>query len=94
MVMELFTLMVLAGALAVRFLTSRHTESLELQKTEVDNENKSLRGKHNSAIETRKEAEDRLRLLEIEKSDLERHLKEAEDELDERIKRNEELEET
>jgi hypothetical protein len=92
MVIEFFTLIVLAGALTVKFLTTRHTESLELHKTEVDNEHKSLRGKHDSAIAGRKEVEDRLRLLEIERIDFERHINDAEEELDERIKRNEELE--
>lgn len=94
MAIEFFTLIVLVGALAVKFLTTRHTESLELHKTEVDNEHKSLRGKHDSAISGRKETEDRLRLLEIERTNLERHVNDAEEELDERIKRNEELEGT
>jgi hypothetical protein len=93
MIIELFTLIVLAGAVAVKFLTSRHTESLELEKTEVDNDHRTLRSRHNQVFEARKEAEDRLRMFERDKADLERHLKEAEEELEERIQRNEELEE-
>lgn len=94
MLMELFTLIVLAGALAVRFMTARHTESLEVQKTEVDNDHRSLRSAHNKVFEARQEAEARLKLFQRDKEDLERHLKEAEEELEERIKRNDELEET
>lgn len=94
MIMEIFTLIVLAGAVAVRFLTARHTEALELQKTEVDNEHRSLRSKHNQIFEARKEAEERLRMFQRDRADLERHLQEAEEELEERVQRNEELEES
>ena len=91
MVMGLFTMLVLAGALAVKFLTSRHKESLEVEKIEVDNERRRLGGIYDQAYEAHREAEDRLRTFQHDKAQLEQHLKDAEEELEERIKRNEEL---
>ena len=89
---ELFTLLVLGAAVAVKFMTSRQTEALELAKAEVDNESRRLKSLHNQVLEVRREGEDRLRMFKHDRAELEGHLKEAEEELEERIERNEELE--
>ena len=94
MVVELFTLLVLGAAVAVKFMTSRQTEALELEKTEVDNESRRLKSLHNQVMEARREAEDRLRMFQHDRAELEGYLKEAEEELEERIERNEELEDS
>lgn len=70
-------------------MTSRQTEALEL---EVDNESRRLNSLHNKVLEARREAEDRLRMFQHDRAELEGHLKGAEEELEERIERNEELE--
>ena len=41
--LEILSLVVLACALAVKFFTTKHTESLEAQKIKVDNEHRRLK---------------------------------------------------
>ncbi|HAA74406.1 TPA: hypothetical protein DCE37_04705 [Candidatus Latescibacteria bacterium] len=81
----------MACALAVKFFTSKHTESLEAEKIEVNNEHRRLKANYDKVFESRKQAEDKLRLFENDHRKLERHLRDAGAELEERIKRNEEL---
>ena len=92
MVVELFTLFVLVAALATKFLTSRRIEAFEVKKIEVKNEQTRLESVFNQACESRANAENRLRLFQHEKAELEDYLSGAEEELDKRIEQNEELE--
>ncbi len=82
----------MVAALAVRFLTSRNTEALEVQKIEADNESRHLNSTYDQVFEARREAEGRLRLFQHDRAELEQYLEGAEGELKEIIKRNEELE--
>ena len=90
--MEVITLLVLAVALAVKFATSRHIDALEVEKAAADNEHSRLKSNLEKAKQRRIDSEDRLRLFELEKKDLEKQLEHVEGELEEIVARNEELE--
>lgn len=91
--MEIISLIVLAVALTVRFLTARHTEALEIEKVEVDHEHDRLTSSLKQVRESRHEADVRLRMSQNDRAELEARLQSLEDELEELRERTAELEE-
>jgi len=89
--LELATLGVLVIVLATKWATSRSSQGMVLERTELENEYSKMRTDYNKLFERRKTSEEQAQALEAEITDLKGALEEAKLDLEDQIERNEDL---
>ena len=91
MFLEIVTLAVLVVVLVTKWATSRASQGLLLERTELENEYNKLRTDYNQLFEKRKTSEEQAKALDAEIAQLQETLEEAKLDLDDQIERNEDL---
>ncbi len=89
--LEITTIIVLAVAVITKWATTKSSQSMLLQRAELDNLYSKLRADYNKLFANRKTSEERAKKLEAEVGGLESALEEAKIDLDDQIERNEDL---
>ena len=89
--LEITTLVVLAIVLASKWATSRSSQSMALERAELENEYNKMRTDYNQLFEKRKASEEQVKTLDAEIADLKEALEETRVDLDDQIERNEDL---
>lgn len=91
MFLEMTTLVVLIVVLATKWATSRSSQSLVLERAELENQYSKLRTDYNQLFEKRKQSEAQVKQFEQELAELQEKFDEVKLDLDDQIERNEDL---